>query len=245
MAQPIKPNKSGKSTQNTLLISEIRDGVVILRDGSLRSVIMGSAVNFDLMSEQEQTGVEYAYQGFLNSLHFPVQIVVASRRVDIDGYVENLQALQTNQSNPLLADLMDDYIENIKGLVEEVNIMEKKFYVVVPYFPTPTLRDTKNIIENLKGIISPKSVVSINEVDFRQFKQELTQRVALVSNGLSQIGIRAIPLNTQELIDLYYGWYNPDVAQNEKLIESSNLQSPAVTKGEGSAPRNPLQGGPL
>lgn len=239
---PPAPNKTGKSTQNTLLISEIRDGIVIMRDGSMRAVIMGSAINFDLMSTQEQTGVEYAYQGFLNSLHFPVQIVVASRKIDLDGYIEKLQARRQDQTNALLANLMDDYIANITALVDEVNIMDKKFYIVVPYFPLAVPTQSKNIVNRFRAALTPAATVSINETDFRQYKQELTQRVALVSNGLTQIGIKAIPLNTQELIDLYYGWYNPDVAMNEKLIDASQLQTPAVTKGEGSAPKAPLQG---
>src|SRR5665213_898314 len=116
---------TGKSTQNSLLISEIKDGVVVMRDGSLRAVILGSAINFDLMSSQEQDAVEFAYQGFLNSLHFPIQISIRSRRIDLDGYIEKLQTMQTEQSNQLLALLMEDYIANIKALVEEVNIMDK------------------------------------------------------------------------------------------------------------------------
>lgn len=239
------PNKTGKSTQNSLLISEIRDGVVILRDGSMRSVIMGSAINFDLMSAQEQSSVEFAYQGFLNSLHFPVQIVVASRRIDLDGYIEKLQAKRQEQPNELLAMLMDDYIANIRGLVEEVNIMDKKFYIVVPYFPPVSTQKATNIVGKMQAAFSPTPTVTVGESEFRQYKQELTQRVALVSSGLTQMGIRAIPLNTQELIDLYYGWYNPDVAVNEKLIDASQLQTAAVTKGDGQAPHNPLPGGPL
>src|ERR1700677_1736490 len=123
---PAKADKNSTSTQNTLLIAEIRDGIVIMRDGSMRAVILGSSINFDLMSAQEQSGVEYAYQGFLNSLHFSVQIVVASRKIDIDSYVEKLQVMRHDQSNELLANLMDDYIANIKSLVDEVNIMDKK-----------------------------------------------------------------------------------------------------------------------
>ncbi len=127
--------KSGKSTQNTLLISEIKDGVIVMRDGSLRGVILGSAVNFDLMSRPEQESIEYAYQGFLNSLHFPVQIVIKSQKIDLAGYMEKLDGLRGEQPNELLGALMDDYIANIRTLIDEVNIMDKKFYLVIPYFP--------------------------------------------------------------------------------------------------------------
>jgi type IV secretory pathway VirB4 component len=237
--------RSGKSTQNTLLISEIKDGVVVMRDGSMRGVILGSAINYDLMSPQEQEGVEYAYQGFLNSLHFPVQIVIRSQKLDVAGYLEKLQGLRNEQPNDLLGTLMEDYIANIRSLVDEVNIMDKQFYVVVPYFP-PLFEEKKiNLIEGLKAAFQPPPVISVAEEDFRKFKQELSQRMALAASGMSQMGIRAISLGTQELVDLYYGWYNPDVAANQKLIDTSQISTPSVTKGEGTAPRGPLPGGPL
>src|SRR5271154_2412019 len=114
MPQPPKPTKAPQkpSTQDTLLIWEIRDGIVVMRDGSLRAVIMASAINFDLMSAAERDGVEYAYQSFLNSLHFPVQILIKSQKIDLDSYIAKLQQLRTDQDNDLLAMLMDDYIAN-------------------------------------------------------------------------------------------------------------------------------------
>lgn len=244
MATPANTHAS-KSTQNSLLISEIKDGVVIMKDGSLRAVILGSAINFDLMSPQEQDAVEFAYQGFLNSLHFPVQIVIKSQKMDLDPYLEKLQNLRTEQSNELLGLLMDDYIANIRALVEEVNIMAKQFYVVVPYFPPIAVTKSTTLISGLKAAFQPTPQITVTEEEFRQSKQELQQRIALVSSGLTQMGIRAIALGTQELIDLYYGWYNPDVASNQKLIDASQLQTPVVTKGEGSAPRGPLPGAPV
>jgi len=238
------PNNN-KSTQNSLLISEIKDGVVVMRDGSLRGVILGSAINFDLMSSQEQESIEFAYQGFINSLHFPVQIVVKSQKIALDGYIEKLQGLRNEQSNDLLGLLMEDYIANIKALVDEVNIMDKQFYIVVPYFPPVTAAKTVSLIAGLKAAMQPTPVITVQEDEFKKYKQELSQRVALVSSGMSQMGIRSIALGTQELIDLYYGWYNPDVAPNEKLIDAGQLETPVVTKGDGSAPRGPLPGAPV
>jgi type IV secretory pathway VirB4 component len=238
--------QASPSTQDTLLISEIRDGIVVMRDGSLRAVIMASAINFDLMSSAERDGVEFAYQNFLNSLHFPVQIVIRSQKIDLDSYIAKLQRLRTEQDNDLLALLMDDYIANIKSLVEEVNIMDKQFYVVVPFFP-PTLASLKkaNIATGLAGVFKKQAVTVLSEVDFAAFKEELSQRVSLVAGGLGQIGVRNIPLNTQELIDLYYSSYNPDVAQNQKLLDAAQLQTAAVTKGEGDAPQQLASGGPF
>ncbi len=206
---------------------------------------MGSAVNFDLMSPQEQTGVEYSYQGFINSLHFPVQIVVKSVKIDLTNYLEKLNGLRGQQHNELLAMLMEDYIANIKALVEEVNIMDKQFFVVIPYFPPTIAEKTPTLVDNLKAAFQPAPTVTVSEQDFHEYKQELSHRVALVTQGMTQMGIRAITLGTQELVDLYYSWYNPDVAANQKLIDPNQLMTPAVSKGDGTAPRPPLPGAPV
>jgi type IV secretory pathway VirB4 component len=229
--QPQNSNQS-KSTQNSLLINEIKDGVVVMNDGSLRAVVLASAINFDLMSSAEQDAVEFSYQGFLNSLHFPIQIVVKSQKIDLDSYIESLNKIQLEQSNPLLSELMADYIANIKGLVEEVNIMDKQFYIVVPYFP-PLAPTRTNIVSGLTAVFKPINVITVSSADYENSKRELTQRVQQVTNGLVQMGVRAIPLNTQELVDLYYTSYNPDVAPNQKLIDSGQLQGPSVTRGGG------------
>lgn len=237
--------KTTKSTQNTLLISEIKDGVVVMRDGSLRGVILGSAINFDLMSSQEQEAVEYSYQGFINSLHFPIQIVVKSQKIDINSYLEKLKALRGEQANELLATLMDDYIGNVASLVEEVNIMDKQFYIVVPYFPPLMEAKNINLINGVKAAFEPTPVITVSEEDFTKYKKELSERMALVTSGLGQMGVRAMSLDTQELVDLYYAWYNPDVADQQKLVDLSQLTTPVVTKGQGSAPRGPLPGAPI
>jgi type IV secretory pathway VirB4 component len=238
-------SKTSKSTQQTLLINEIKDGVVVLRDGSIRGVILGSAINFELMSQREQEGIEYAYQGFINSLHFPIQIVIKSQQIDLSPYVEKLEVKRSEQPNELLGVLMDDYIANIKELVHEVNIMDKQIYVVVPFFPSLLEQHNANLVTNLQAAYQPPPIITISEEEFRKYKQELSDRMALVSSGLSQMGIRAIALGTQELVDLYYTWYNPEVAANQKLIDISQLTTPSVTKGEGSAPHGPLPGAPM
>lgn len=239
-------SRANKSTQDSLLITEIKDGVVVMRDGSLRAVVLGSAINYDLMSPQEQTAVEYAYQGFLNSLHFPIQIVVRSQKIDLDGYIEKLQGKRGEQSNELLGLLMDDYIANIKALVEEVNIMDKQFYIVVPFFPAggASLKNA-NLVNGVQAALQPAPIINVTEEEFRANKQELQQRVALVANGLGQMSIRAIALGTPELVDLYYSWYNPDTAVQQKLSDPNQILTPVVTKGEGSAPRGPLPGAPV
>jgi type IV secretory pathway VirB4 component len=132
---PTKSKSNPNSTQNTLHISEIRDGIVIMNDGSFRAVVMCKSINFDLMSPQERDGVELAFQGFLNMLYFPVQIFIRSQRVDLRPYLEKLDKIRSEHENMLLALLMEDYIAFISDTADQANIMDKRFYVIIPYFP--------------------------------------------------------------------------------------------------------------
>jgi hypothetical protein len=122
--------------------------------------------------------------------------------------------------------------------------MDKQIYVVVPYFP-PLLEQKQNLVNNLKNASQTPPEISVGEEQFRQYKQELSERMALVTSGMTQMGVRAIALGTQELVDLYYTWYNPDVSQNQKLIDVNQLTTPVVTKGEGAAPHSTLPGSPF
>lgn len=230
--------KKPASTQNTLLVAEIRDGLVIMRDGSLRAVIMCQSINFDLMSPQEREGVEFGYQGFLNSLDFPIQIFIRSQRVNLNNYINKLEKVHTNQENILLGLLMEDYIAYVRYLVESANIMDKQFYVIVPYYP-PLLAagGIATNIRKLTTIVKPaKETVVINETDFNQYKTQLTQQVQVVLDGMEQMGVQAIPLNTQELIELYYNVYNPETSSQERLTNVDELDAPIISKGEGQAP---------
>lgn len=239
---PANPN----STQNTLLISEIRDGLVIMADGSFRSVVLAKSINFDLMSEQEQEAVEYAYQGFINSLYFDVQIVIKSRKIDMGPYLEKLQNIHDGLDNMLLGMLMEDYIYFITDLVSESNIMSKQFYLVIPYYPAV---DNKQALESSKkllaGVFEKKQpVVTINEADLEKAKSELKNRVGAVLDGLQQMGVQGAPLDTQELIELYYNSYNPDTAPQQTIGDGQALGVPVITKGAGTTGRPYIQGAP-
>jgi hypothetical protein len=190
------------STQNTLQIAEIRDGIVIMSDGSFRSVVMVKSVNFDLMSPQEQEAVEFSYQGFLNSLYFPVQIFIRSQQVDLQPYIAKLDKIRSEHDNMLLAMLMEDYIGYIDELSQQTNIMDKKFYVVIPYFPhtdvQKALTQSKNFLTGLMGLFNTKEQhVVINEQDLVKAKDELKNRVQAVLQGLLQCNIQGLPLYTQ------------------------------------------------
>jgi hypothetical protein len=154
------PKTNANSTQNALQIAEIRDGIVIMNDGSFRSVVMVKSINFDLMSPREQESVEYAYQGFLNSLYFPVQIFVRSQKVDLEPYIEKLDKIRTEHENMLLALLMEDYITYIDQLAQQTNIMDKKFYLVIPFFPVvdvqKALTQSKNFFTGFTQLFNTK-----------------------------------------------------------------------------------------
>jgi hypothetical protein len=227
------PKSNPNSTQNTLMINEIRDGIVIMNDGSYRSVIMCKSINFDLMSPQEQEGIEYAYQGFLNSLFFPIQIFVRSQKIDIRKYVQKLEKIRSEHQNMLLALLMEDYIEFISNITYQANVMDKTFYMVIPYFPEgQDLSAIKNAGKSfLSGILGNKEQhVIINEADLEKAKTKLRNQVQQTISGLAQAGIQSVPLDTQELIELYYDVYNPDTATRQPLKNFDDLATPVVMK---------------
>jgi hypothetical protein len=236
--QPLPPPPSNpNSTQNALQIAEIRDGIVIMNDGSYRAVAMVKSINFDLMSPQERESVEYSYQGFLNSLYFPTQIFVRSQKVDLRPYIQKLDKIRSEHDNMLLALLMEDYIDFMTDLAFQTNIMNKKFYVIIPFYPNMDAQKTvvagKNLMTSMFG--KKEERVIINEPELEKAKSELRNRVQAVLNGLMQSGIQGLPLDTQELIELYYDFYNPETAPRQQLKNFDDLTAPVITKGVGDA----------
>lgn len=237
---PVKSNPN--STQNSLQIAEIRDGIVIMGDGSFRCVVMVKSINFDLMSPEEREAVEYSFQGFLNSLYFDVQIFIRSQKVDIRPYLERLDKIRSEHDNMLLALLMEDYLGYMHDIAQQTNIMDKKFYVVVPFSPLPEIKQlgaqSKNFFSGLAGLFgNTEQHVVINESDLAKAKDELRNRVQAVLAGLQQCGVQGLPLDTQELIELYYDTYNPDTATHQQLRNFDDLTVPVITKGQGQAPQ--------
>ena len=233
-----KPQANPNSTQNTLLISEIRDSMVVMKDGSFRAIVACQSINFDLMSSREREGVEFSYQNFLNSLYFPVQIFIRSQRVDIGPYLDRLVAIRRGQDNMLLNVLMDDYINFIDILAQEANIMDKSFYVVVPFFPAGDMKAIKEQAVGFFGKIFSKpqtETIKIDTASYTKAKDEIKNRVDAVTSGLFQMGVKSVQLNTKELGELYYNVYNPDTAVREPLGNFENTTSTFVRKGQGEA----------
>lgn len=239
-SSPKPTPKNPNSTQSTLQLSEVRDSMVIMLDGSFRAVVACKSINFDLMSEREREGVEYSYQNFLNSLNFPIQILVRSQRVDIGPYIEKLISIRKSQDNMLLGVLMDDYVNFIDALADEANIMEKTFYITIPYFPKG---DAQNLVEQGKGFFGklfaqPKNTIThIDSAMYQKAKDEIKNRVDTVIAGLFQLGVQSVQLDTRALSELYYNYYNPDTAVRQPMGDFDTLATTFVKKAPGPAPQ--------
>jgi len=215
-------SKTTASTQQYLDIAEIRDNVVILRDGSLRSVLLASSINFALKSEDEQNAIIQGYISFLNSLDFPLQIVVQSRRLNIDKYLEDLKAQQKKQTNELLRTQIEEYHGFIQEMVTLGEIMGKRFYITVPYAPGKGTR--KGFFAEVGAIFTPVKILKISDQIFKKYRSRLESRVEKVASGLSGFGVTAIPLDTQGLIELFYMSYNVELAALQKIPSKEKLQ---------------------
>jgi hypothetical protein len=214
-------SKSTPSTQKYLQIAEIRDDTVIMRDGSLRCVLLVSSVNFALKSEDEQNAIIAGYVGFLNSLDFPIQILIQSRQLDLEQYLVYLQEAEAKQTNDLLKMQMAEYRQYITELVEMGNIMTKRFFVIVPFEPLKT--KTRGFWQRAGDVISPTSAIKLNQKVFLSRQKQLFTAVDTVLSGLASMSLRAQVLDTQSLIELFYNTYNPTVSRHEKLEDVNKL----------------------
>ncbi len=206
--------QTSKTTQEFVPIQEIRDGIVILKDGSMRSIILASSLNFALKSSDEQNAIILQFQNFLNSLDFSVQIFVQSKRLDIRPYIALLEERYKEQLTELMKIQTREYIEFIRTFVDNSNIMTKAFFLVIPYMP-PILTASKNPLNSLINKNSNSKILE-NE-KFEEYRSQLEQRVGVVEQGLVRCGIRVAELGTEEVVELYYKIFNP--GETEKPIQ--------------------------
>jgi len=220
MSTPEKQSQKGLSSQKYLEIAEIKDNVVVMKNGSLRAVLMVSSINFALKSIDEQDAIIYRYQSFLNSLDFSIQIVVNSRQLNIDSYLDALREEEKKQSSDLLRMQISSYVEYINGLVKMANIVTKTFYIVIPF----SLAEAKdgNVKSRLSSITDASGVMS-NRKSFEKYRDQLFQRVDHIVENLGGTGLRMTMLNTQELIELYYNVYNPESVEKKGLADISEI----------------------
>ena len=211
-------NRSKSSAiQNHLEIKDIKDDVVILKNGGLRAVLMTTSLNFALKSNEEQDAVIYRYQEFLNSLDFSAQIVAISRRFNIEPYIQSLKEIGSQQENELLKIQTVEYIDFVRGLTEMNDIMTESFYLAVPY--SPVISEKIGFLNKLLKFNQNQQKKEDN--NFPEMKNSLWQRAEFVVTGLSGIGIKAVPLNTNELIELFYKLYNPNAKEGPKIKQGS------------------------
>ena len=215
-------NKINISTQQFLDIAEIRENTVVMRDGTLRSVILASSINFALKSEDEQNAIISAYVGFLNSLYFPLQIVIQSRELNIEDYINDLKQREKEQTNELLKIQTSEYIQYIQELISLGKIMNKYFYITVPYDPLSDKH--KSFWSRLFDSFRPAALIKLKEEKFLRRRIELTRRTESIITSLASVGVNAVELDSQGLIELYYNAYNQRTSSNQKLVDVKQLR---------------------
>lgn len=218
--------RPGVASQKYLDIAEIRDDLVILRDGTLRSVLLVSSINFALKSLDEQNAIVQAYMQFLNALEFPIQVLIQSRRMNIDNYMQQIAESEKTLNNDLLKRQIRDYRDFVLQLVKLGDIMQKRFYVVVPYNPLDKSGGgtQRGFFQRLGDVLSPTIAGKLSEDKFQKMKFEMGLRVSQVIGGLSSMSLNAVQLDTQSLIELYYTVYNPQLFETQRMTDVDRLQ---------------------
>ena len=215
-------NRATPPTQKYLQIAEIRDDCVVLKDGSLRSLLLVSSINFALKSEDEQNAIISGYVSFLNMLDLPIQIVIQSRKLNLDAYLANIEKAEKEQTNDLLKIQTTEYRQYITDLVGRGNIMSKRFFIVVPYDPFTNKK--RSFWQRSGDVLQPTSVITLNQKQFADRHKDLFVYVDKVLSGLASMGLKASVLDTQSLIELFYNTYNPTISKNEKMENIDKLR---------------------
>ena len=206
---PKKHESDASSTQKYVDVEDVRDGIIVLKNGSIRCILLVSSINFDLKSSDEQDAIISQYQGFLNSLDFPLQIIVHSRRFRVEPYLEKLVEEEKHQENELLRFQISEYRNFVRNLTDVSNIMSKFFYVVVPFAPSET--ESGGLLGKLSDIFQPSSGSVSHSETFETYRNQLLQRADQVASALSGTGVLTKMLGTEETIELLYNTYNPSV----------------------------------
>ncbi len=212
--------KPSASTQAYLDIKEIKADTVVMKDGSLRAILVVSSTNFSLKSVEEQNALIAAYQNFLNALDFPIQILMQSRKLDIHGYLDKLRTVMQQQTNELLRMQTQEYIEYVGKLIEFASIMNKTFYIIIPL---STAAQKTGFLSKVSNLFSPAREITLHQSDFERNREELSKRIQQVSSSLAGMGLKTIGLATEELVELMYNSYNLDTASPIKIKSVDEL----------------------
>ncbi|MFO7807145.1 MAG: hypothetical protein R6V40_01840 [Candidatus Moraniibacteriota bacterium] len=211
-----------ESLQEKMDIAEIKEDVIVLKDGSLRAVLAVSAVNLDLKSDDEQQAIIYSFQQFLTSFDYSFQILSSSRRFNINPYINKLKRKIKVEENELLKNQIKDYVDFVEEMVKLSNVMSKMFYVVVPFYTIEA--KNKGVLEKLSSAINSKRAISQKHEDFETYKNQLFQRVDHVRSYLSSMEVSGAMLRTNELIELFYNSYNPSEFEYVNLDNLNDIE---------------------
>ncbi|MFA6407930.1 MAG: hypothetical protein WCW36_00415 [Candidatus Paceibacterota bacterium] len=203
-------------TQQFVPIKEIRNGIVVMKDGNYRGVLICSAINFGLKSADEQHAIILGFQNFLNTIDFSIQIVINSRKMDLRPYLTFLEEKAPEQSSELMRIQLREYVEFIRSFADQTNIMTKSFYIVVPYSPRASAARAISFLRQ----DSAATKDAANATSFEEDRAQLEQRLSLVAAGLAGTGVRAVPLGTEETIELFYRSFNPGELENPIRLEA-------------------------
>lgn len=196
--------KATPASQDFVVVKEIKDGVIILKNGQMCSVLLASSINFALKSLDEQQSILRQFQNLLNTLDFTLQIYIQSRRLNIEPYLEVLSSREDSQDNDLMRIQLREYIEFIRTFTTEVDIMSKNFFVVIPYTPAVI-----NLTKGISSLLSTSRKAVPTDTLFEEQRIQLEQRITIVEGGLNRIGVHTIPLKSEDLVELFYHIYNP------------------------------------
>jgi len=210
---------NARATQDFVPIKEVREGIILLKDGGLRAIVLANSVNLSLKSSEEQKATILQFQNFLNTLDFPIQINVQSRKLDIRPYLLLLENRMKVQNEPLLKLQTKEYSEFIKNFTDTVSIMTKNFFIIVPYTETSFRSSNEGIMEKLFKKRSEKELKLEEKIDFEEKRSQLEQRVSIIQQGLSRCGIKSAQLGTEEVIEVYYKVFNPGELEGKIKLE--------------------------
>lgn len=217
-----RPKNSKAATQRFVPISEIRNDTVMLKKGGMRAVLEVQALNFNLKSETEQQGIIAGYESFINTLSFPLQIVIRSTKVNIDPYIEQIRKKGIDQQNELLREQTESYADFVERIVEVADIMQKRFLVVVPLDDSEEKKSALSQFFSWFGIDDSSAKISFRRKSFPKKAAKLKERINLIESGLRNVGLQTKRLTTMELIELYYQIYNPSTSQEQQLPNNLN-----------------------
>jgi type IV secretory pathway VirB4 component len=218
----ISKDNASAYTQQFVDVAEVKENAIILKNGSLRAILAVSAINFDLKSTEEQEAIINQYQNFLNSVDFPIQILISSRKLNMNHYLDFLTEKEKTQSNELLRMQISEYKNFVSQLVSVSNIMDKNFYIIVPF--SPIENQEKTFFSNIKSLINPRQNVIEKRENFETYRFQLFQRTEHIIAALAGIGLRIVPLNTGEIIELLFNSYNPSVFNATELKETEKIE---------------------